>query len=129
MTMADFEDDFKAHLQADAALLALVGPKIFPLVIPQGGNVPAITYTVVDGEPRNSLDGWTSNLTNYHVQVDCWAASYETAKVMARLVRNRANLVANNFRSVIIRFPAEIHFEDGTKRYRRMIELSCWHNE
>jgi hypothetical protein len=127
--MANFEDDFKAHLQADAGLLMLVGPRIFPLVIPQSGNVPAITYTVVDGEPRNSLDGFTSNLTNYHVQVDCWARSYESAMVMARLVRDRANVVANNFRTVIIRYPAEIQFEENTKRYRRMVELSCWHNE
>jgi hypothetical protein len=127
--MNDFNDDFVAHLLGDASIVAVVGTRLFPETIPQQGAIPAITYRIIIGQPRNSLDGFTSGLVNYQVQVDCWARTFETARRLALLVRNRANTRHAHFSSVIAEYPGEDEFEPDTKRYRRMVNLSCWHQE
>lgn len=127
--MSYFEHDFKAHLQAASSVSAIVGEKIFPEVIPQGVSVPAIVYTVIFGEPRNSLDGFTSGLINYQVQVDCWCSTYEQALRLAHAVRDQVNTAYATFKTVIREFPGQSDYEPDTKRYRRMLYLSCWHHE
>jgi hypothetical protein len=127
--MNDFAEDFVAHILGDNEIVAVIGTRIFPETIPQKGAIPAITYRIISGQLSNSLDGFTSGLVNYHVQVDCWARTFETARRLALLVRNRANTRHANFGSWITEYPGEDEFEDDTKRYRRMVNLSCWHHE
>ena len=126
---AYFDRDFKAHLQADSAIVAFVGDRIFPLVVPQAGSIPALVYTLVDGQLSNSLDGFTSGMVNYAVQLDCWARTYEDAMNLSIAVRNRLNIAATSFNTVIGGFPSLSEFEPDTRRYRRMLMLSCWHHE
>lgn len=124
-----FEEEFKTHLQADPAIAGLVSDRVFPDVIPQAGNIPAIVYTVVDGKPGNSLDGFTSGRVRYMVQVDCWARSYQTCLALARLIRDRLNLRTATLSTYTTSYPGVTEFEPDTKRYRRMLEVSCSHCE
>lgn len=124
-----FDRDLKAHLQADPAIAGYVGDRIFPLVVPQQGNVPAIVYSVVDGQPSNSLDGFTSGMVNYSLQLDVWARTHESCMQIAIAVRDRMNVAAATFTSVAQAFPALNEFEPDTRRYRRMLLFSCWHHE
>jgi hypothetical protein len=127
--MSDFVEDFKAHLQADSSITAVVSARIYPQIIPDRGNIPAITYRIISGEPANSLDGHTNGLVHYILQVDCWTRSFETAKNLARLVRNRIATKATTFSALVLEVPGEDEYEDDTKRYRRMLTLSCRHHE
>lgn len=124
-----FEADLKQHLQADDVISALVADRIFPMIIPKGKAVPAITYTLVFGEPQNSLDGFTSNLRRITVQIDCWSQAHRTMLQLADAVVDRLNVVAANFRTVITEYPTLEDYEDETERYRRCIGASCWYTE
>lgn len=127
--MSDFVEDFKAHLQADASVVAVVSNRIYPQIVPDRGSIPALTYKVIVGEPANSLDGFTSGMVHYLLQVDCWARSFESARSLALLVRNRVGVKALTFSALVLELPGEDEYEEETKRYRRMLNISCRHHE
>jgi hypothetical protein len=120
-----FEADFKAHLQADPALVALVADRIHPGVVPEGSPLPVVTYTHVLGQPEICLDGFTSGVTRYAMQVDCWALTYDEATALALAVRDRLNTDASNFATALTEFPAFDDYEPQTKRYRRSLGCAC----
>ncbi len=124
-----FEADLKSHLQGASAVSALVADRIHPQVLPEGSTLPAVTYTAVFGTPQNSLDGFTSTIVNYSVQIDCWAATFDAAAALALAVRARMNTAASSFSTVIREYPLLDDYEPDTKRYRRSLGCSCWHKE
>lgn len=125
--MSYFEDALKAHLQADSAIAALVSERIHPLILGQKSPTPAITYSIVFGEPVNSLDGFTSGLTRYSVQIDCWSQTFDRTRELAAAVAARLNTPAETFKSVIRSAPTLEDYESDTKYYRRSIDASCWY--
>lgn len=72
------EEALRAVLLADAGVAALVGTRVYPLVLPQAGTLPAITYQVVAGDADYVMEG-ASGLAFKRVQVDCWADTYSAA--------------------------------------------------
>lgn len=124
-----FEAALKTHLQDDATINGIVSERIHPVMVPERSPVPAITYTVIYGEPQNAVDGFTGALTRYTVQIDCWAETFATARRLAEAVRDRMNEAAASFRSVVREYPALDDYEADTKRYRRSVGVSCWHSE
>lgn len=68
----------RAILAADAAVAALVADRIHPIVLPQAGLFPALTYQVIDGDSHYSMQG-PSGLASRRVQIDCHAETYEEA--------------------------------------------------
>lgn len=123
-----FEADLKTHLQV-AAVAAFVNDRIYPEIVPQGVAMPAITYSMLDGQPQNSLDGFTSGLSRYPVQIDCWANTKTAVNALALVVRDRMNVAASTFRSVLTNYPLIDDYEPDTKRYRRSIGCACWFSE
>lgn len=57
MNFAAFKAGLKAHLQSVSAVSNLVGTRIYPMAFPQGGTLPAVTYTVVDTKPGGPWAG------------------------------------------------------------------------
>ncbi len=57
MSVSEFKKGLKAHLEADGAVNALVGTRIFPITFPEGGDLPAIAYRVIDSGFLKSLLG------------------------------------------------------------------------
>lgn len=129
MMSTDFEVDFIEHLKVSSPVTEIAGERVFPDIIPEKGQVPCLTYKVIEGTLGNSLDGYTSGLANYIVQVDCWAMKYELARRLGLAVRDRFGVAAATFSVVVRSAPAETMFEPDTKRYRRMLTVSCWHKE
>lgn len=124
-----FESELRAHLLADSSISDLVGERIYPIIAPQRAPTIRITYSIVFGETQNSLDGFTSGLTRYRVQLDCWSQSFDVARRLALAVRNRLKVAATSFQSVIVSFPSIDDYEDEAELYRRSLEVSCWHTE
>lgn len=124
-----FEADLKAHLQGDAPIVALVADRIWPKVVKEGEAMPCITYTHVLGQPENSIAGFTSGVTRYAMQIDCWALGYDEVVALALAVRTRLNTVAASFKTAIHEFPAIDDYEPETRRYRRTIGCACRHTE
>lgn len=125
-----FEADFKAYLQADPAIVAIVADRIHPVIVPEGSSLPVVTYQHVFGAPQVSLSGFTSGLTRYLVQVDCWALTFEAVAALALAVRDRiAADGASTFGMNITEYPLADDYEPDTKRYRRAISVACWFRE
>jgi uncharacterized protein DUF3168 len=124
-----FEADLKAHLQGDATVSATVADRIFPSIVPEGEAMPSITYTHIIGQPENSLDGFTSGLTRYAMQIDCWALTYPAVLALALAVRDRLGTNASTISFVVNEFPLIDDFEPDTKRFRRALGCACWFKE
>ena len=124
-----FEADLKSHLQSDATVSGLLNDRIHPMVVPEGSAMPCATYTPVFGTPQVSLSGFTSGKVRYLVQIDVWGATYQSVGQVALAIRDRLNVAAATFTSIVTAYPQFDDYEPATKRYRRSIEVACWHTD
>lgn len=82
------EEALRAVLRGHAPITALVGSRVDWGVRPQAAGLPAICLTNINDAPVNhTLDG--AGPSRARVQIDCFGASYASAKAVARAVRRR----------------------------------------
>jgi len=80
------EEALYAHLSGDADVAALVGDRIYPLLVPQDADLPALAYQRISGVPIYAHDG-PPGLARARVQITCLGRSYSEAKDLAARVR------------------------------------------
>lgn len=113
-------------LRNHAGLSAIIGQRIFPVVLPQNGTFPAITYQISGTDPENDLDGYTG-LNNLRVQLVCWAESY----LEATNVSKQAALAMESATTFdAIRTRRRDHpYDLSTYLYQVTLDFSVWHTE
>lgn len=119
----DFEIVLLRTLREDAGLSALVGNKVFALVIPQGTKLPCITFQRIGGMPANTLSGH-SGLEEIDLQIDVWARDYDEAKAIAKAVRAAMPPSGPRFSAHLIE--DKDLYEDGTNYFRVNMEFKVW---
>ena len=119
----DFEIILLRTLREDAGLSALVGNKVFALVIPQGTKLPCITFQRIGGVPANTLSGH-SGLEEIDLQIDVWAKNYGEAKALAKAVRAAMPPNGEVFGAHLIE--DQDLYEDGTNYFRVSMEFKVW---
>lgn len=119
----DFEIVLLRTLREDAGLSALVGSKVFALVIPQGTKLPCITFQRIGGMPANTLSGH-SGLEEIDLQIDVWARDYDEAKAIAKAVRSAMPPSGPRFSAHLIE--DQDLYEDGTNYFRVSMEFKVW---
>lgn len=119
----DFEIVLLRTLREDAGLSALVGNKVFALVIPQGTKLPCITFQRIGGMPANTLSGH-SGLEEIDLQIDVWARDYDEAKAIAKAVRSAMPPSGPQFGAHLIE--DQDLYEDGTNYFRVSMEFKVW---
>ena len=119
----DFEIVLLRTLREDAGLSALVGSKVFALVIPQGTKLPCITFQRIGGMPANTLSGH-SGLEEIDLQIDVWARDYDEAKAIAKAVRSAMPPSGPRFSAHLIE--DQDLYEDGTNYFRVSMEYKVW---
>ena len=119
----DFEIVLLRTLREDAGLSALVGNKVFALVIPQGTKLPCITFQRIGGMPANTLSGH-SGLQEIDLQIDVWARDYDEAKAIAKAVRAAMPPSGPRFSAHLIE--DQDLYEDGTNYFRVSMEFKVW---
>jgi hypothetical protein len=80
------EADLRTHLVNDSDVSAIVGSRVYPMRLPQGFDLPAISYQRVSGDRSKDLQGSTGH-TEPRIQIDCWAKSYGEIKNLAEKLR------------------------------------------
>jgi len=80
------ETGLYSHLTTDSDVSALVGTRVYPLKLPQGYTLPAISYQRVSGDRLATLSGPTGR-ANPRFQIDCWASTYSGVRDLASKVR------------------------------------------
>lgn len=88
-----FESTLYTVLGQDAGVATLVGTRIYPLVRPQGGTLPAVVWQEISASPANAMDGF-GNLTSYRIQITAWAKTFKAAAALRDAIR--AALQAEN---------------------------------
>lgn len=123
--MSQVESKLYALLTADPAVSAIVGTRVYPMVLPQRCTFPAASYFRVSGGQQNTLDGY-SGTENPRIQVDCWAREYADAKALASAIRTAMD-GATNFKALCI--SDRDMYEDDAELHRVLLEFSCWNKE
>lgn len=85
------EQAIRERLLDIPALTALVGTRVYQLLLPQNGTLPAVRVQLIDDQIRQHLRGPDGNFIS-RVQIDSYAAPnssaswYSTAKTVARVI-------------------------------------------
>lgn len=87
--MMAIEDTLFTRLSTFAGLTALVGARIYPLIIPegQGKKGPCVTYQRISTEPRESCMVADDGYARARIQVTAWGDTYTAVKAVAEQVR------------------------------------------
>lgn len=80
------EEALFSYLKSYAGLSALVGTRIYPLVLPQNPTLPAVTYFKVSRAGERTLGGPNPVLKQVRIQFSCWGSTYRSAKDVAEQV-------------------------------------------
>lgn len=97
------EEAIVTRLLADATVSAAVGTRVTPVARAQASALPAITYTTISAVPSYSDDG-EDGIREDRMQIDCWGASYSTAKQLARAVVDSLSAFGGTVGSLRIRY-------------------------
>lgn len=89
----------RTALLADATVAGLVGTRVYPRYLPQGGALPAIALHLISGVPDQASSGPTGPIER-RVQVDCWAERYAAAASLAKAVRDRLDGLNGTFSGI-----------------------------
>tara|TARA_R110000822_G_scaffold143489_2_gene281804 strand:- start:76 stop:465 length:390 start_codon:yes stop_codon:yes gene_type:complete len=77
-----------SRLSTDGDILAYVGSKIYPDIVPQNVQYPFVVYTIVNSLPVDFKDG-QSNLEEITLQIDVYTQNYDDTQDLSNLIRNR----------------------------------------
>lgn len=116
------ESDLVAVLTGDAGIAALVGQRVYPLVLPQNPTLPAIVYQEVQGTARAGADGDMGQRESRFL-VSWWASSFSAVKVGKGLM---LGLLSGYSGGDIERIEVDglrDDYDPETNRFRQQVEL------
>jgi hypothetical protein len=65
-------------LRSNAPLSALIGTRLYGVLVPSDAKYPCLSYTPMGKPPEVNLD--KSAVETKRIQIDCWAKTYTDAK-------------------------------------------------
>lgn len=130
--MALLETALVSALEDHPGLGDLIGDKIYPLMVPQGIALPAVTYRRVSGERIHAMVD-DPGLASPRIQVDAWGATYASAKAVAEQVIACLQRWSGTVETVIIQdtyFQGDTDIYDpDTERWQISMDFIIWHLE
>lgn len=87
---AAIEKSVYVLLSDDACVIEAAGSRIYPMVVPQGASLPAITYQILSTVGISVMAGPT-NLKERRLQINCWAETYAAAEALAHKIGRALN--------------------------------------
>jgi len=105
----------------------IVGTKIFPVLVPQGTTFPAICYTQLQTDFKNTKDS-NSRLDFTRIQIDSLALTYQQALAISSAVRSALNIVTagtyNGVKVSSVFVEDEVHFFDNVADFDGVYQVS-----
>jgi hypothetical protein len=109
-------------LRSSSAVVNIVGNSIYRHgAAPQGQTAPYITWSLVFGQPENTLSE-LPQIDSMQLQVDCWHAKDAGVEELATAVRNALEPYAHMTGSILD------EQEPDTKLYRMTLQFDWWLN-
>jgi len=113
-------------LSSTTAITSLVGANIFPVVVPQNGPLPALTWSTI---AHTSVPGLQNEgMQRVRVQFDAWAQTYAQAvairqAITASLLGYMGTLSDGTVVHNVLRVSSVDFFQHESLEYRAMLEL------
>lgn len=109
-------------LTGDGPLAALVGTRVYPLVLPQNPTLPALVYTELRSSALVAADGDTG-MRESRFQVSAWGATYPAVKgIKARLVGLLSGASGGEIERMAVDAMHD-EYEVETGWYRQIVEV------
>lgn len=105
-------------------LKALAGGRVHFVRMPQQPVLPAVVYTVISSVEEYSGDGH-DGLTEWRVQVDCWAATRAEVSALMAQVKSIMRVSSNDFATVDESAGLD-EIENETNYHRASVDFICW---
>jgi len=86
----DIGQALKARLTGYAGLSALIGSRVYPLRLPQGATLPAVTYQRISNLYLSSHDN-AGGTARPRFQFNCWGLTYASAQAVNIQLRAALN--------------------------------------
>jgi hypothetical protein len=123
-----FQSTLRDFLLGDAALAALVGDRIYPTVLEDGAELPAIVYFRVGGrtehKPVVASAGTTRNFT---VQIQAIGRDYDEADSVEEAVYARMDQATTTTLKCRALGETQDLYDEATKEYITASDYSCWY--
>lgn len=127
------EEALYTRLSGFAGLTALVGTRVFPLKLPPGTALPAVSFQLIDAQ-RDRLSGQDGADRGAQFQFDSWAGTYEAAKAVAVQVVAALDRWSGTVAGVVVtasfiddeRDTFEEQVQEGIPRI--LTEATIWHD-
>ena len=130
--MALLEQALVHALRDFTGLTDLVSTRIYPMMVPQGAALPAVTYRRVSGERVHAMVD-DPGLAYPRMQVDAWGSTYASAKavaaqVIACLQRWRGVVETVTVQDTYFSGDMDI-YDPETERWQVSMDFIMWHLE
>ena len=125
------ETDIRARLLADAGVSAIVGTRIYAVILPQDPTYPAASYQRISGPRMQELAGATDRAMA-RIQIDSWAVTYAGAQSLAAAIRESLNGFIGTLTThhAVIRLDNERDwYESEAGVYRVIQDYTCNHTD
>lgn len=87
-------------LTNDSATTAMVGTRIYPILMEENTLLPALSYTVLAIDAEYSKAGWADDFVDFDVRL--YAKSYAEVNSLASVVRSALEVTAGTYSTTII---------------------------
>jgi len=113
-------------LSTDPAISGMIGTRIYPLLLPTGAVMPAMTYQVVGGAGDPTFE--TSGLIKLRMQFSCWGDKYSDAaqlrKALVKLLNGYGGILSDGTNLQLGEFIQPIdYFDNDTLLFRCAVEF------
>lgn len=122
--MAILETLIYQTLRDHGGISALVSGRVYPLMLPQGCSLPAISYQRVSTDYIVSVGGY-SGLERVRIQIDVMASTYAVSKALANQVVTAMNS------TLLFKCIPEMQMdilENDTMTYRVSMDFMAWNS-
>lgn len=111
------EQDLFSHLSTE---VTLVNERVYPLLMPQDCKKPALIYTMVSENDKQSINSLGAYDTKHRFQIDMYSKSYAEVKAIKKQVKTALYS--------FISFPHNLSvlegYERDTKLFRQTIDFN-----
>jgi hypothetical protein len=123
-------EDIAAFLAADAGVSALIGTRIYPMLLPQNATKPAVVYSQVSGVRVTTHDK-AKNFTDQVYQLQCIADDPKSVKNLSEKVRQamegfQGTMGATNVQGVFMTAERDAPYQLDSLTYRTDLDFRLY---
>lgn len=126
------ESALRSRLATFSGLTALVGTRIYPLIMPQDAAFPAVTYQKISGPRVHAKEGPLGEAYP-RFQVSVWAKEFGDSRRVSEQVRLALDGWRGTVAGVTVRDSALANetdlYESDTATYHTALDFIIWHIE